>query len=38
MEYLEDVQEARYFVAESSKTDETGAVLDPEGEQDVDDC
>ena len=38
MEYLEDVQEARYFVAESAKTEETGVLMDPEGEQDIDDC
>ena len=38
MEYLEDVQEARYFVAEAAKNQEVGEVLDPEGEQDNDDC
>ena len=38
MEHLQDVQEARYFVAEAQKNDDTGAVLDPEGEQDIDDC
>ena len=31
MEYLEDVHEARYFVAEASKNSEIGELLDPEG-------
>ena len=38
MEYLEDVQEARYFVQEAIKCNETGATLDPEGEQEIEDC
>ena len=38
MEHLEDVQAARYFVQEASKCSETGATLDPEGEQEINDC
>ena len=38
MEHLENVQEARYFVQEASRCIETGATLDPEGEQEIDDC
>jgi hypothetical protein len=38
MEHLESVVEARYFVAEAAKDEEMGAELDPEGEQDIEDC
>ena len=42
MDHLENVEEARYMVEEylknTSKTDELGAELDPEKEQEIDDC
>ena len=38
MEHLESNEEARYMVEEASKAKEIGKDLDPEGEQDIDDC
>ena len=38
MEYLEDVQEARFFVEEAIQTKEIGDILDPEGEKDKKEC
>ena len=39
MEYLESNEEARYMVEESNrKIKETGEAMDPEGEQDNEDC
>ena len=38
MEYLEDVQEARFFVEEAIQTEEIGNTLDPEGEKDKKEC
>ena len=39
MDHLESNQEARYMAEEaSSKLKETGDLLDPQGEQDIEDC
>ena len=38
MEHLENVQEARYFVAENTRKEEAELGLDPEGIQEIDDC
>ena len=38
MEHLENVTEARYFVAENSRNEETEMNLDPEGIQENSDC
>ena len=42
MEWLEDVEEGRYFVEETMKnqieTGEIGEALDAENEQDIEDC
>ena len=38
MEFLENVQEARYFAEENKRNEETEVILDPEGIQENDDC
>ena len=38
MEYLDDVSEARYFSEKLQRHEEVGQELDPQGEQEVDDC
>ena len=38
MEYLENTEEARLFVEEAMKLQETATEMDPEGEQERDDC
>ena len=38
MEFLEDVSEARYFAEAHQRNEDTGEVIDPQGEQEVDDC
>ena len=38
MEHLDGVSEARYFAEEFRRNEDTGETLDPQGEQDVDDC
>ena len=38
MEYLENTEEARLFVEEAMKLQETATEMDPEGEQEKDGC
>ena len=38
MEHLENVTEARYFVEENSRNEETEMNLNPEGIQEIADC
>ena len=38
MEFLDDVEEARYFIGESKRNEEVENILDPEHIQEVDDC
>ena len=38
MEYLDNVQEARYFVEENKRNEETEVTLDPEGIKEIEEC
>ena len=38
MEFLIDVSEARHFAEEHQRNQETGEDLDPQGQQEIDDC
>ena len=38
MEFLDDVSEVRHFAEEHQRNQETGQDLDPQGEQEIDDC